>query len=96
MKTFRTHKGNIVSGVELSIAIDKVCDECVANAYAIRKEDTYADHISETQKDEFLERDLNYYEQIRKLAHSDNLGYKVWFLQKLDFILTGESIAILP
>ena len=93
---FKTHKGEVVEGEKLKSAVNAVVDQCIANSKTIREEDTYADHITEEQKDQFLKADLERYECLRKDALKGQWGFKIWFIQMLDYELTGEAVGILP
>ena len=88
---FRTHNGELVSGAKLLKAINKVADDRVALYKAIRKEDAYASHVTEQQKDEILLKDLAYASQIRSGEHLNN--FTVW--QLVNTVLTGECIGLL-
>ncbi len=56
-KTFITHNKEVVSGKKLTDAINKVADNMVDGANKKRQQD-YASHITEKQKDDFLAKDL--------------------------------------
>jgi len=90
-KTFTTHKGEVVTGKKLTDAINKVADDMVKGANKKRQE-YYASHITEKQKDEFLAKDLKYAEEVRQGEHLNNLT----IAQRINYELTGESIPILP
>jgi hypothetical protein len=89
---FRTHKGEEVSGKRLTDAINKVADDLAENARAIRKEDAYASHVTEKQKDDDLAKGLEYAEAVRRGENIHNLT----IAQRIDYELTGESVPILP
>ena len=96
MKTFKTHKGEVVSGAKLKKAINEVCDDCIARSHAIRKDDAYASHITTEEKNKILADNVSRFEGIRSQALSGELRYLPWFLRDLDCKLTGESLPILP
>lgn len=89
---FRTHKGDLIGGQTLIDAIEKVAAERVKLYQAIRKEDAYAPHVTEQQKDEILLKDLAYASQIRSGQHLNN--FTVW--QLVNTVLTGECVGFLP
>lgn len=84
--TFVTHTEEVVSGQRLVDAINKVADNMVVSANKKRIEH-YASHITETQKDEFLVKDLKYAEEVRRGEHLNN--FSIW--QRIDTELTGET-----
>lgn len=89
---FSTHNGELVSGQKLIKAINKVADDRVKLYQAIRKEDAYAPHVTEQQKDEILLKDLAYAEEIRSGQHLNN--FTIW--QLVNTVLTGECVGFLP
>jgi len=91
MKEFITHTGETVSGERLREALNIVANKYADNAKGIRQEDFYASHVTEEQKDKNLENDLNIAESIRA---GKETGF--WVLQRLNTVLTGECIAMLP
>lgn len=94
MKTtqFRTHTGEIVSGERLTAAMNAVADWKVENSHGIRREDCYADHVTEKTKEDSLARGLETAERIRN--GTEPMGFWLW--QLIDTELTGECIAFLP
>ena len=86
---FITHNREEVSGKRLSDAINKVADDMVISANKKRQE-PYASHITEKQKDETLAKDLDYAEQVRKGENLDN--FTIW--QRINYELTGESVPL--
>lgn len=91
MQVFTTHKGTRISGDQLQDAINKVADDCAENARAIKKENAYASHVTEKQKEQYLSKGLEYAEHIR-LGNIDN--FTIW--QRVNNYLTGECVAFLP
>lgn len=87
---FVTHTQEIVEGQRLTDALNKVADKMVENAKAIRVS-KYANHITEIQKDFYLQQNLEFAEQVRAGYYIDNLG--IW--QRVNTELTGECIALL-
>ena len=61
------------------------------NAYAVRKKDRYAPHITEEQKDRFLKESL---ERADEIERGENLSFTVW--QKVNYKLTGKCVGFLP
>lgn len=62
-------------------------------AYAIRKEDLYASHVTEDEKDVYLKQKLSFADKIEK-GHAEI--YSFWLWQKINTILTGACIGFLP
>ena len=91
MQTFRTHTGEMVQGERLQEALNAVADDWAANAYAIRREDAYASHVSEARKDERLARGLEAADRIRQ---GEIQSFTIW--QRVNEKLTGECVALLP
>lgn len=91
MAEFRTHIGEIVTGERLQAALNVVADFYVENAKGIRKEDLYASHVTDDQKEDYLRKGLLYAEEIR-LGKVTN--FTIW--QRVNTELTGECIALLP
>lgn len=92
MDGFRTHKDDIVSGERLQKAQHAVADFFRDNAWAIRKEDAYASHVTEEKKERLLREQLEQSERIRKGTHP--VGFWLW--QRINAELTGECVAFLP
>jgi hypothetical protein len=92
MKKFRTHTGEIVSESTLSDALNAVADAHALNAYGIRHEDEYADHVTEEQKDKNFLEAIRTAEEIRvgKYLHT------FWCWQRVNYELTGASVPFLP
>lgn len=88
---FRTHTGEIVTGQRLQDALDAVSLDYFINAFEIRKEDAYASHIAEKQKDEFLAKDIAFAQSIKTDGVTST---SLW--QSVNQKLTGECIALLP
>ena len=88
--SFRTHTGEIVTGDRLTAALNTVADDWAATAHAIRKEDRYASHVTETAKDEYLADGLAFAEKIRR---GETTGFTTW--QRINTALTGECVALL-
>lgn len=89
--SFRTHTGDIVTGAVLTDALKAVGDDWERMERAIRKQDTYAAHVSEERKDANLERGLISAQRIR-----DGHVTSFTIAQRLNTKLTGECIALLP
>ena len=86
-----THKGQEVIGDELIEARKHVADDIVTVAYAIYKQDVYADHVTPKKKTELLHRDISYAEEVQKGLHDDN--FTIW--QRMNTFITGECVALL-
>ena len=89
---FRTHTGETVTGITLSNALNQVADDMVQNAKNIRIDNHYADHVTEEQKEECYLRSIEYAEQIRIGNRLNN--FTIW--QRINQVLTGECVALLP
>jgi len=87
---FTTHTGEQVSGKRLSDALNKVADDWAKIQRGIRKEDKYADHVSEKTKEENLTKGLERAEEIRNGKNIDN--FTIW--QRINTELTGESVPL--
>lgn len=92
MKQFKTHTGEIIEGERLTVAQNKVADFWRDNAYAIRREDCYASHVTDGTKDKLLQERLETAERIR--AGTEPMGFWLW--QLINTELTGECVAFLP
>jgi len=90
MKSFTTHRGDIVTGEKLKQALNNVANDKIANVHRIRNEDMYAPHVNEEQKDENLRKGLELAEQIRRGEASG-----LWLAQLINTKLTGECIGML-
>ena len=86
---FTTHTKEVISGSKLEDAIQNVKRDMIANAQAIRKEDAYASHVTEEQKEQNLIKSITYADNIHNNLH--NLS--VW--QKVNYKLTGECVGLL-
>ncbi|OYY99576.1 MAG: hypothetical protein B7Y37_13880 [Sphingobacteriia bacterium 28-36-52] len=89
-KNFTTHKGEVVTGEKLQSALDEVADDYVKMYNSIRKEDKYASHVTEKQKDDALSKGLDFAEKIRIGDGIDN--FTVW--QRVNEKITGESVPL--
>lgn len=59
---------------------------------SVRKEDPFASHVTEAEKDDFLAEGLSFAKSIAKGWHDNN--FTIW--QRLIEILTGKCPALLP
>jgi len=62
------------------------------NSLAIRKKDSYADHITEEQKENYLKEDLEWADAIERGDQDHNLTVA----QRMHYYMTGKTVAILP
>lgn len=90
INTFRTHTGELVTGPRLAAALDSVANDWADMARAIRREDHYASHVTEADKDGYLADDLALAERIR---NGEVKSFTIW--QRVDTALTGECVALL-
>lgn len=88
---FKTHTGEVITGERLQKAFDKVADDWANLGLKIRKDDEYAAHVTEEEKDANLTRDLESADNIRAGNISD---FTIW--QRINTELTGECVALLP
>ena len=91
MDRFRTHTGEIVTGERLAAARRKVAEDWRAMAYAIREEDAYASHVTEAEKDEYLQRHLDFADRI-EIGEPEAGGFTSW--QRINQELTGECAGL--
>jgi hypothetical protein len=91
LKEFQTHTGEVVKGKRLCEALKTVAKDHARLGYAIYKENAYADHVTEATKIANLKRDLITAHRIRQGRAS---GFWLW--QRVNTVLTGECIALLP
>lgn len=89
METFRTYVGDLVTGERLQAALNAVAEDWAQMATAIRREDAYASHVTDAEKDEILERDLAFSEAIRR---GEATGFTIW--QRINTALTGECVPL--
>jgi len=90
-ESFKTHNGEVVKGERLKKALNHVADKWAENAKAIRKNDNYASHVTESTKDLRLEQGLRFAEYVRA-GHIESFTIS----QRVNTFLTGECIALLP
>ncbi len=88
--TFRTHNGQTVTGDRLMAACKQVADDWRTLHKTIRKEDRYAAHVREQEKDEILQRNLKRADEIER---GDLKTFTIW--QRVNTVLTGECVALL-
>ena len=60
--------------------------------HAHDKDFGFASHITEQDKDDYVEKQTKYAEEIEAGKHDDN--FTVW--QRMNYYLTGENIPFLP
>lgn len=88
---FRTHTGRVVTGDTLQAALNKVADDWVQLAHDIRREDAYASHVTEAEKDDALAQMVSRAAEIR----AGKVGsLTIW--QRVNTELTGECVSLLP
>jgi hypothetical protein len=88
----KLHTGRILTESELKEALAKVANEYRETAHIMRTSNYYADHITESDKERFLVELLKKADEIEKGLHNRN--FTIW--QKVDYMLTGESVPFLP
>lgn len=87
----RTHTGETIKGNRVTDAVKAVCDEWRELALAVRAEDSYASHVSEEEKDEYLKRSIILANDLE--AGKINPTFTDW--QRINIELTGECVAFL-
>lgn len=73
-------------------ALLKTAEFYAKNAQGIFDEDFYADHVTQEEKERFLKDGLKYAEEVKNGNHLTCFSVA----QKFHYILTGESVALLP
>jgi len=87
----KTHTGEIIKGNRVTKAVKAVCNEWRELALAVRHEDSYASHVSEGAKDEYLSQSIILADDLE--AGRINPTFTDW--QRINIILTGECVALL-
>lgn len=87
-----THTGKIIEGDELKHYLAIVANGLRANANAIHVKDNYAAHITKEQKEQYLKQRLNYANEVENGQHPNS--FAIW--QKLDYIIEGSNVALIP
>jgi len=87
---FTTHTGEIVTGDRLCRAFETVANFWAENARSVRSEDAYAQHVTEAEKDEYMNCQLEQAERIR--TGEEPMGFWLW--QRVNAELTGECIPL--
>lgn len=82
--------GKVIEGEYLKTILNEVANDWEKLAYDIRREDSYASHVTEQEKDENLKKDLKLAENIRQ---GKELSFTIW--QRINLKVTGESVAFL-
>lgn len=90
MIEFRTHTGEIATGQQLQVALNKVADDLTDWSLRIRQEDGYAKHVTDNQKEDNLHAALAGAASIRE---GNITSFTIW--QRVNQALTGESIPFL-
>ena len=85
---FITSKKEIVKGEKLISAIESVKKDLINLAYAIKKENCYASHVTEKQKIDILNNSLKSANNIYNKLHN----FTIW--QRINQKLTGECVAL--
>ena len=88
----KLHTGKILTETELTEALKKVANDLRENAYAIHAENAYASHVTQEDKERYLQERLVYANEVEKGLYNSN--FTIW--QRVDTLLTGECIAFLP
>ncbi len=88
----KLHTGKILTETEIAEALKKVANDLRENAYAIHSENAYASHVTQEEKERYLQERLGYANEVEKGLHNSN--FTIW--QRVDTMLTGECVAFLP
>lgn len=86
----RNHRGEIIPEETLQAALKKVAAD-VRESARIARTEKYASHITEDQKDEFMQKKLDLADEIEA---GTTRGFWLW--QRVNTIVTGECVAFLP
>ena len=82
--------GRIVTGEVLKKALAHVANEYEQIAFAVRREDAYASHVTEEQKEALLDKALDAADEIRR---GERISFAAW--QRVNCLLTGECVGFL-
>lgn len=88
----KTHEGETIEGKRVIDAMKDVCNYWRKLAHEIRKEDPYAKHVTEAQKDEILQQSLIRANDLE--SGKINPTFTDW--QRINTALTGNCVAFLP
>lgn len=92
MKTkFVASNGKVIKGKYFKALLNEVANDWENIAYDIRKQDNYASHVTEKEKDEYLSQGLKLAEKIRQ---GEELSFTI--LQRINLKVTGKCVALLP
>ena len=86
----RNHRGEIIPEETLQAALKKVAAD-VRESARIARTEKYASHITEDQKDEFMQKELDLADEIEA-----GTARGFWLWQRVNTIVTGECVAFLP
>lgn len=86
----RNHRGEIIPEETLQAALKKVAAD-VRESARIARTEKYASHITEDQKDEFMQKKLDLADEIEA-----GTARGFWLWQRVNTIVTGECVAFLP
>lgn len=86
----RNHRGEIIPEETLQAAMKKVAAD-VRESARIARTEKYASHITEDQKDEFMQKKLDLADEIEA-----GTARGFWLWQRVNTIVTGECVAFLP
>ena len=86
----RNHCGEIIPEETLQAALKKVAAD-VRESARIARTEKYASHITEDQKDEFMQKELDLADEIEA-----GTARGFWLWQRVNTIVTGECVAFLP
>ena len=88
----KLHTGKILTDTGIAEALKKVANDLRENGYAIHSENAYASHVTQEEKERYLQERLGYANEVEKGLHNSN--FTIW--QRVDTMLTGECVAFLP
>lgn len=91
MAIFRDSNGITHNIKDIQHVFDKVGNDWERLGYAIRRGDTYADHVTEEMKDNILQKRIVAANEIRNGIVD---SFTIW--QRINEELTGQCVALLP
>jgi hypothetical protein len=87
----RTHEKEIVDGVRLENALKVVADWHRVNARAVYECSDWGSHVTQSQKDQYLEKRLVYASEVQ--TGTAKMSFDLW--QRVNTELTGKCVGFL-
>lgn len=88
---FCTHTGEVVTGSLLEAARNRVADWYEENAAAVKRDNPYAEHVTEGRKNWIFSKAISFAHRVRT---GQECGFSVW--QRINMALTSECVPLLP